>query len=294
MLSKFDWLRRCRSGAELLATLKYFSDHAEIDVSQLNHGGPFSAIGNLCQRCKVYAPVPVRNRHTRYCGICEKIIKLKEQLVAQSTSAIVIWGYVNQISRRLRDSKPSEFFYGTHVHDNQRFLAMMDRHYLKQWLQDLVIYSGLSLKGLLQILPSLDEFRNLNIGDYLCWAAHHEATWSRDQLRVRFYTHPQQVINPKKREKEGLLTFHISDFINMLEMVEVFRVYLYPQQQKDLLELLNLNDPKEEQFYWGRFLGRISQEAKDMLSAWKVRQWTTAQTQFFYHLINYVYFPQSN
>jgi hypothetical protein len=294
MLNKFDWLFRCRSGAELLATLKYFSENPDIDFSKLKKGGPLSAIGNLCQRCKVYAPIVIRKKHTRYCGICGKIIELKEPMVPKSNRAIVIWGYVNQISRRLRESKPSEFFYGIYVHDDQRFLAMMHRQHLKQWLQDLVIYSGLSLKGLLQIFPSLREFRTHNIGDYLSWAVHHEASLSQDQLRVRFYTQPQQIINPKKREMEGLLTFHISDFINMLEMVEVFRVYLYPQQQKDLLELLNLNDPKEEQFYWGRFLGQISQEAKDMLSAWKVRQWTKPQTQFFYHLINYVFLPQSN
>ncbi len=294
MLNKFDWLRRSRSGTELLATLQYFSDNSNIDFSKLKQGGPLSAIGNLCQRCKVYAPAVIRKKHTRYCGICEKIIELKEQIVPKSIRTIVIWGYVNKISRHLRESKPSEFFYGIYVHDDQRFLAMMHRQYLKQWLQDLIIYSGLNLKGLLQIFPSLGEFRSLNIGDYLSWAIHHEASLSQDQLRVRFYTKPQQIINPKKREKEGLLTFHVSNFINMLEMVEVFRVYLYPQQQKDLLELLNLNDPKEEQFYWGRFLGQISQEAKDMLSAWKVRQWTKSQTQFFYHLINYVFLPQSN
>ena len=91
-----------------------------------------------------------------------------------------------------------------------------------------------------------------------------------------------------------MLAYTIADFISMLEMAEVFRANLYPQQQKELLELLNLHDPKEEQFYWGRFLGQLSQETKDMLSAWKVRQWTKSQTEFFYQLINYVILPQSN
>jgi hypothetical protein len=294
MLSKFDWLSRCRSGTELLATLKYFSDDPEIDLSQLEPGGPLSAIGNLCLRCRVYAPAKVRKKYTRYCRFCEKIIERKSGAAPKSFRSVVLWGYVNQISRRLRESKPSKSLFGIYIHDDQHFLIMMHRQYLKQWLQDLVIYSGLGLKGLLQIFPSIGEYRNLHIGDYLTWAIHHEATFLMDQLRVRFYTNPHQMINPKRREQEGLLTYHISDFISMLEMVEVFRANLYPQQQKELLELLNLNDPKEEQFYWGRFLGQLSQETKDMLSAWKVRQWTKSQTEFFYQLISYVILPQSN
>ncbi len=290
MLSKFDFLRRCRNGAEFLATLHYFSEHPEIDFSKLEMGSPLSAIGPLCHRCKVYAPI----RGHRFCRICEQILKRRIKLARRSETAIVVWGYVNRISRRLRESKPTRLVYGIYIHDDQHFLAMMHRQYLKEWLQDLVIYSGLDFKGLLQILPSLGEFRDMKIGDYLCWAIHHETTFPMDQLRVRFFTRPYQLVNPKKREKEGLLTFHITDFINMLEMVEVFRAYLFPQQQRDLLALLNLKDPKEEQFYWGRFLGQISQEAKDMLDAWQVRQWTKQQTQFFYHLINYVYFPRPN
>ncbi len=80
----------------------------------------------------------------------------------------------------------------------------------------------------------------------------------------------------------------------MLEMVEVFRANLRPHEQKELFELLSLDDPKEEQFYWGRFLGQLSQEAKDMLSAWKIRQWSKNQIKFFYKLIQYVILPQSS
>jgi len=294
MLTKFDWLRRCRTGTDLLATLKYFSINPEIDPSQQNLGGPFSAIGKLCQRCKVYAPVSIRKKHTRYCKVCETILGFKEEVAPKSHRSILIWGYVNKISRRLRESKLSEFLYGTYIYDDQRFLVAMHRQNLKLWLQDLVIYSGLSLKGLLQIFPSLGEYRNMNIGDYISWAIHHEANLAMDQLWIRFYTKPSQLINPKKREQEGLLSYNISEFISMLEMVEVFRANLFPQEQQDLFELLNLIDSKEEQFYWGRFLGQLSQEAKDMLSAWKVRQWSKSQIEFFYQLIKYVVFPQPN
>lgn len=294
MLTKFDWVRRCRTGIDLLATLKYFSMNPEIDPSQQNLGGPFSAIGNLCQRCKVYAPATIRKRHTRYCKVCENILRLKKEVAPKSLRAILIWGYVNKISRYLRENKLSEHFYGTFICDDNRFVVTMHRQNIKPWLQELVIYSGLSLKGLLQIFPSLGEYRNLNIGDYISWANHHEANLPMDQLWIRFYTKPSQLINPKTREKEGLLTYNISEFISMLEMVEVFRANLYPQEQEELFELLNLKDSKEEQFYWGRFLGQLSQEAKDMLSAWKIRQWSKSQLDFFYRLIKYVIFPQPN
>ena len=294
MLTKFDWLRRCRTGTDLLATLKYFSINPEVDPSQQELGGPLSAIGRLCQRCKVYAPVSIKKKHSRYCKTCETILSFKEEVAPKSRRSILIWGYVNQISRRLRDSKPSEFFYGTYIYDDQRFLVAMHRQNLKTWLQDLVIYSGLSLKGLLQIFPSLGEYRNMNIGDYIAWAIHHEANLAMDQLWIRFYTKPSQIINPKKRDREGLLSYNISEFISMLEMVEVFRANLFPTEQQDLFDLLNLKDFKEEQFYWGRFLGQLSQEAKDMLSAWKIRQWSKSQIEFFYQLIKYVVFPQPN
>ncbi len=294
MLSKFDWLLRCRNGVELLATLKYFAENPEADPSQNELGGPLSATGNLCQRCRVYAPVQSQKTYRRYCLFCGRIIHIKEQIAPLLSHAVVIWGYVNHISRWLRDSKPNNVFYGIFIHNDQHFLALMNRQNLKPWLQNVVIYSGLSLKGLFQIFPLVVDRRTLHIGDYLSWAIHHEATFLQDQLRIRFYTDPHQVINPKKREQEGFLTYTISDFISMLEMVEVFRANLFPQQQKELFQLLNLNDPKEEQFYWGRFLGQLSQEAKDMLAAWQVRQWSKSQTEFFFQLINYVIVPQSH
>jgi len=294
MLTKFDWLRRCRSGTELLTTLRYFAENPTADPSQQEQGGPLSAIGRLCQRCYVYAPMQKQGRVSRYCQFCNNILNGRGEFIPRSKRAVVIWGHLNQISRFLRNIEASRFFYGIYIHDDHRFLAMLHRQYLKNWLQDLVIYSGLSLKGLLQIFPSLGEYRNLNLGDYLVWAIHHEATFLFDQLRIRFYTNPSQIINPKKREQEQLLTFELQDFVNMLEMVEVFRVHLYPKQQQELLELLNLSNPEEEQFYWGRFLGQISPEARDMLDAWQVRQWSKTQTKFFYHLINYVILPQSN
>jgi hypothetical protein len=56
---------------------------------------------------------------------------------------------------------------------------------------------------------------------------------------------------------------------------------------------LNLEDTSEEQFYWGRFLGYLSQEAKDMLNAWRIRQWPKGRIELLYELVDYVAFYQT-
>lgn len=292
MLTQFDWLRRCKTGAELIATLNYFSNYPDLNLSDLKQGMPFSAIGRLCHRCSIYVPVYQRKKHHRYCRFCKKILQLRQQFIPRSRYAIMIWGYVNEVPRHVQKTKTSNSVHGVYIHDEKRFLISLSQKHIKEWLQELVIYSGTGLKGLLQIFPSVGQLQNLNMGDYLAWAIHHETTLPMDQLRIRFFTSPRQLINPKAREQDGLLTFNISEFINMLDMVEVFRTNLRPHEQKELYELLNLNDTKEEHFYWGRFLGQLSQEAKDMLTAWKIRQWSKNQINFLYHLIRYVVFHQ--
>ena len=66
-----------------------------------------------------------------------------------------------------------------------------------------------------------------------------------------------------------------------------------PQEQEMLHEVLNLEDPSEEQFYWGRLLGHLSQGAKDMLNAWRIRQWPKNQVKLLYELVDYVAFYQT-
>ena len=290
MLNKFDWLRRSRTGAELLATLNHFSVDRDKSLPNSAFGAPFSATGRLCPRCKVYKP----NHGDRYCTFCKKILFKTRNFALKSQKSIVIWGYVNQIPQQFKENKISNYIHGIYVHDEQRFLLTMQRWKIKQWLQELVIYHGVNLKGLIQIFPTVGEFRHLNMGDYLTWAIHHEANLSLNQLWVRFFTAPQQLINPKVHEQRGMLTFTISEFMTLLEMAEVFRAKLRPDEQRDIQELLNLKDPSEEQFYWGRFIGELNLEAKDMLEAWKIRQWPKNRIKLLYILIDYVVLPQAH
>jgi len=132
MLSSFDWLRRSRTGAELLATLQYLT--AEPDLF------------------------------------------------------------------------PTQHALGTYVHDERHFLLLMRRYELKTWLRELVIYHGADLKGLVQIFPTTAARQGASMGEILCRAVHLEARFSMDRLRVRFFSAPYQLLTPRTRDREGLLT----------------------------------------------------------------------------------------
>jgi hypothetical protein len=212
-----------------------------------------------------------------------------------SRQALVVWGFVNQLPRPLRtgDGFQDHSVLGTYVHDDSRFLLVMQRRELKPWLQELVLYHGADLKGFLQIFPTVGS-DDASMGEVLCRVVHHEARFPLDVLRIRFFSAFHQVFRPHIYDQEGILTFEITEFLSLLEMAAVFRTILRPNEQKMLQELLGLDDPGQAQFYWGRFLGYVSQEARDMLTAWGVRQWSKAQARLFYELIEHVSYYQSS
>jgi len=286
MLTRFDWLRRCRTGAELLATLSTLTSHSHLLDGQL--GPPHSAWGGPCRRCWVYASPP----DDHYCLFCQKIASRAKNRGAMSRKAVVIWGYVNQLPRYL---ETAEGFYadhalGSYAHDPHRFLLVVYRYDLKIWLQELVLYHGAAMKGLLQIIPTMGAMPSMDMGEALSQIVQREANYSLDRLRVQFYASPAHIHRFNLRDKRGKLTFEITEFMRMLEVATLFRTLLYPDEQQMLYQLLQVDDVGEAQFYWGRFLGKISQEAKDMLNAWKIRQWPANQIELLYEMIAYVEF----
>ena len=293
MLSSFDWLRRSESGAELLATLEYLTSRPDLFPAGDGIGPPFSALDGPCQRCWVYPRAPSSRQN--YCPSCQAIATRASRLGGVSRQSIVLWGLVNRLSKLLRmgEGFGDHHVLGAYVHDENHFLLMLPKRELKPWLQEFVIYHGADLKGLIQILPTTGAGRGVNMEDVLCRAVHHESRFPMDQLRVRFYSAPHQILRPHTRDQKGLLTFEVSEFLSVLEMAAVFRTILYPKEQKALYELLNLEDVSEEQFYWGRFMGFLTQEAKDMLNAWRVRQWPKSRVKLLYELVDYVAFYQT-
>lgn len=316
MLNQFDWLRRSNTGAELLATLQYLeTDFAgkqgsrgaeerdsQKDVSSaslpsrpfapLLLGPPPSALTGPCLRCWVY-PRAETQRHALYCDTCHTILNAAVRLRERSRRAIVIWGLVNQLPQQLRhDAGWHSRILGLYVHDDHHFLAMLHYRELQSWLQEIAIYHGADLKGLLQVCPSTGG-PDHHMGELLCRMIHNEARFPIDRLRVRFFASPHQVFDPQLYERMGVLTFDVSEFLRMLDMAVVFRSLLPPDEQRILHALLKNDDASEEQFYWGRFLGCITRQAKDMLSAWRIRQWSKAQVDLLYELAEYVGFYQT-
>lgn len=295
MLDGFDWLRRSRTGAELLATLHYLERKPDLFHHE-EIGSPHSALGGPCRRCWIYPRVTSGRRTSRYCKSCKAILTHAHWLGHISRQSIVIWALVNRLPKQLESGEgfSDSRILGAYVHGQNHFLVAMRRRELKPWFQELVIYHGADLKGLIQILPTAGSGRGVSMADILCRAVHQEGRFSMDQLRVRFFSAPHQLLAPHTRDRRGLLTFEISDFLSLLEMAAVFRTLLRPEAQQALYELLNLDDASEEQFYWGRFLGYLGPEAKDMLSAWRIRQWPKERIQLLYELVRYVGFYESD
>lgn len=295
MLNGFDWLRRAQTGAELLATLQCLEEKPDL-FAQDEIGPPHSSLAGPCQRCWIYPRVAFTfgRRPSLYCKSCRVILARASRLNRISRVSIVAWGFVNRLPKQLesgagfRDTR----IFGAYVHEQNHFLLMMHRRELKTWLQEIALYHGTELKGVVQILPTTGTGRRISMGDVLCRATHQEGRFAMDRLRIRFFSAPYQLLRPHARDQLGLLTFEASEFLSLLEMAAVFRTLLRPEAQRALHELLNLRDVSEEQFYWGRFMGYLSPEAKDMLSAWRIRQWPRNRIKLLYELVNYVPFYQ--
>lgn len=289
MLSIFDWIRQSRTGAELLATLQYFQTHSS-ELSQTNEAisGPISLFNRPCKRCWLY---PCHdNPKLLYCKTCLAIIARAKMLGHQSRQAIVIWGHVASLPKQLESKTGfySSHIHGSYIHDAQHFMIVMRRLKLKPWIQELLIYHGTDIKGLLQIFPTTGHTNRGTMGDIICRAIHQDSRFPMDMLRIRFFSKSYQLFIPHAREQKGLLTFEVRDFLKLLEMASIFRSLLLPQDQQILRDLTNVKNKSEEQFLWGRLTGYLSSEAKDMLNAWKFRQWSKNQIILLYELLDYV------
>lgn len=292
MQSGYDWLRRSRTGAELLATLKLLQVKPGLLLNEQEIGPPHSALDGPCRRCWT-RPRKFSPRHTIvYCAACQAILNEARDLGQLSRQSALIWAKVNRLPQQLTDGLG---FYDSHVlhtfvHDEQHWLAALPHRELKPFLQELVLYHGDDLGGLLQVFPTVGMGAELSMADALCRVAHYADNFPMRRLQVRFYGSLRQLIAPRESERKGLLTFDIADFLSVLEMVSVFRTVLLPDEQQVLHELLSVNDPVEEQFYWGRLMGVLNQTAKDMLNAWNLRQWPKERVKLLYDLMDYVVF----
>ncbi|MBI4769236.1 MAG: hypothetical protein HY784_02180 [Chloroflexi bacterium] len=288
MLTGLDWLRRCQTGAELLATLLYLQAAPDADAGAAPLGPPHSALTGPCRRCWVYAPEQVAGH---YCPVCRAVLRRAHHSGLISRNAVLVWGAVNRLPGQL---ETRQGFYrrdilGAYLHDEHHFLLMLNKRRLRAWIQELVLVHGADLTGLLQIFPTTGASARDSTGELLTRAAYQETHAAPDRLLVRFHAAPYHMVAPRHRERLGIMSFEVAEFLRLLEAARVFRTLLRPDEQEILRQIFTLEDAKEEGFYWGRLLGQLNPEARDMLDAWRVRSWPPERIRLFYELMNYIY-----
>lgn len=292
MLTPFDWIRRCRSGAELLSILAMLREDPRCfeRLQSLSgydtFGPPPNGLAAPCARCYLYPRLP----RSIFCPSCRTIRDGTRGSGGLVRAVLVMWGYVNQLPRPLltRQAEQRAEVVEAYIHDDQHFLLILRSHSLLPWLQEVALYYGAALKGHLQLMLTWGGQDGMGMGDLLCQMARHESYFPLDRLRVRFYLRHYQVLRPHEFDRDGLLTHEIADFVRLLEMASIFRSILQPQEQKVLYELLTRDEEGGESFYWGRLMGVLSQQGRDLLDSWEVRRWPLWRLKHFYELTNYV------
>jgi len=285
MLTPFDWLRRCRTGVELLGTLQFLAEEGA--PAEWPGPGPcFSALDGPCRRCWIYPRV----EGGEYCVCCDNILNHGATMARHVRFSVVIWADINNLPQWSFGDNSIPLL-GVYVHDRGRFLLLMDRHSLQPWLQALVLEYGAALSGLLRFFPTMGSGARIGMGDVLTRAIHAPDPVPDDRLEVHFYAEAHEVMRPQVRRREEALHFTVVDFLSLLEMAEVFRVILNPEQQQELKRLLTQDLPAEQVFYWGRFVGALNQRARDMLDGWSIRNWPLPKIHVLYELLDYVVPP---
>ncbi len=284
MLTAFDWLRRSRSGAELLSMLWMLKEDSTCferlqSLAGFDSFGPVPyALAAPCERCDLYP----RLSTSIFCPTCRVIRDGTHSAGKSVRDALLVWGYVNRLPQQINTGIAS------FVRDDRHFLLLIRRLDLQSWLQEVVLYHGPDLKGYLQIMPTWGGTDGVSMGDLLCQAMRQESYFPLDRLRVRFYMRHYQVLRPQEFDREGLLTYEVSEFLRTLEMAVIFRSILRLEEQSVLYELLTKADDNADSFYWGRLMGILGQRARDLLDAWDVRHWPARRIKHFYELTDYV------
>jgi len=286
MQNAYDWLRICKSGSELIATIDLVTDEPylpEIMVKEDCLGPPQTAFDGPCLRCQYFSRMP--NHHL--CYFCDHVIVREKSVRSFAPHCVTIWGFVNFPFRKIPQTKHEIFTYNV---DHNRFICCTNRWNLKMLLQEIMMIQGPDWLGTLQIFPAFQGGETMNMSDMLCSAIFDEKALIQDRLYIKFFASPFQFVHKKEREREGKLIFDAIDFIGYLEMAEIFKRGLYLEEQDRLKELLEIQDVSEKQFYWGRFLAQVRPEARDFLDSWNMRKWSKSQVSLFYELLDFAKF----
>jgi hypothetical protein len=284
MQNAYDWMQICRSGSELIATLDLLADEPnlpEIIAKEDCLGSPQTAYDGPCFRCRYYSRLP--NDH--YCYFCNHVMVREKILKSFARHSVALWFFVNFPPKKLPATGQEVFSY---ILDDNHFLCCTNRWNLKSFLQEIMLIQGPDWLGVIQIFPVFQGGDTLTMSDLLSSALFDEKSIVQDRLYIKFFASPFQIVHKREREREGKLIFEAVNFVGYLEMAEIFRRGLYLEEQDRLRQLLEVEDPSEKQFYWGRFLTQVRPEAQDFLDSWNIKNWTSTQVSLFYELLDFV------
>ncbi len=256
----------------------------EEHASNIELGPPYSALYGPCQRCWIYEKIDESN----YCFICKKILDHVEDVREIIRDCVVILGFFKHSPW---ENSPMPIIpnspLGFHQIDHQHFIIMTYKTDVKCWLQDLVLSYGTDLHGFIQLFPTMGQGQRTGMGDILSRAAHQENVYLQDKLWVRFFPQAWQVMNSKKRDEMGILTFPCHAFIDFIEAATVFKDIVPVYHRKDMHKLLTTKELRAP-FYWGRFLRTLDQKSRDLIDSWEINHWPLPKIDILYELTAYV------
>ena len=263
MLTAFDWIRRSENGSELIATLDGIKTCSGIFHQEKAIGHPASGIDGPCKRCWIYP----RLSSSLYCRTCNTILDTAKDLGGVSRQSLVVWGYLNSVPESVQTN--SESLENSHVKvflkDENHFLVVLKAYELRAWFKEILTNHGSQIKGSLTVFPTTGKKQTYTMGDILCQAIQHDSRFPMDRLRIRFFSSPGHLKNPYQREKKGLLNFDALEFLNLLETATLFSTLLSPEEQEAVKEVLSIQNEQERRFHWGRLMGQLTLETRDML-----------------------------
>lgn len=288
MLRPFDIIRRVNTGTELVAALRLLPQITDW-LDELDLGQPYSGCFGPCTRCWIY---PQQN-DSELCQICAAITVSKEGLHELVSQLVVIWGYsTTPCWDFAKGPLLPDNTIGHYMPDPEHFFILAPKKNIKAWLQSLALQYGEQFKGLLQLVPTMGKGERLCMGDVISRAVHQETVKLHDACWVRFFPQAWQILEAKKLDEKGQLTYQLSDFIDFMEGARVFHTVL-PRRSRDMLHELLTGKIENVAFYWGRFLRNVDQQTRDLIDAWQLRTWSIPKIDTLYQLREYVY-PTKN
>ena len=125
------------------------------------------------------------------------------------------------------------------------------------------------------------------MGDILSRAIHQESVVQPNKLWIRFFSEAWQLLEAKKRDEQGILTFSASDFIAFIDKSKIYSDIIPYRFRSDIYELLTSTKIENKSYYWGKVQKSLSKKAIDLIDAWQLRSWDSLQVQTLYSLLQY-------